>query len=203
MATHSIGNPAQELSFTYVANFINDAAADVSAVDAGQLAQIRQFLKTNKAKLIQGLSQPKHAALAPTPSGDNKLRSLIAYLLQINADDDPSFAHSDDPCLAAQLFISERSSKLHILYSLLVNPDVDPDVYSFFANEKLDIAGRLISLISSIMQTYDTTTALVLEQGRNNDQDTATIDSLVQLKNFSDLKLACDANPTDIELTHS
>lgn len=189
MATHSIGNPAQELSFTYVANFINDAAADVSAVDAGQLAQIRQFLKTNKAKLIQGLSQPKHAALAPTPSGDNKLRSLIAYLLQINADDDPSFAHSDDPCLAAQLFISERSSKLHILYSLLVNPDVDPDVYSFFANEKLDIAGRLISLISSIMQTYDTTTALVLEQGRNNDQDTATIDSLVQLKNFSDLKL--------------
>ncbi|EJS42494.1 nup188p [Saccharomyces arboricola H-6] len=187
MATPSIGNPAQKLSFTYVANFINDAAADVSAVDANQLAQIRDFLKANKTKLVQSLvfTSSKHAAVA---SDDNKLRSVMADLLQINIDDDPSFAHSKDPSHAAQFFISERSARLHIMYTLLANPDIDHDTYSFLINDKFSIAEKLISLISSIIENYDTAAATALEKSHFDDQDTYTIISLVQLKNFSDLK---------------
>ncbi|CAI4047553.1 Nup188p SKDI_13G0360 [Saccharomyces kudriavzevii IFO 1802] len=186
MAARSIGKSVQELSFTLVANFINDAAADVSAVDANQLLQIRQFLKANRTKLIEDEATPKKCAV---PSGgDNKLRTIIANLLQINVDHDPSFAHSEDPCHAAQFIISERSSRLQILYLLLINPDIDLDTYSFFIKDRSSIAEKLISLISSTMQNYGTATAAALEEGQNNEQDTFTIFSLVQLKNFSDLK---------------
>ena len=186
MATHSIRNSSPQLSFTHVANFINDAVADISAVDASQLAEIRQFLKANKANLIKDLETVKEHGTSS--GGDNKLRFTIANILQINVDDDPFFAQFEDPCRAAQFFISERSSRLHILYSLLVNPDIDLDTYSFIDNDRFNIAAKLISLISSVMQDYDTITASGLAQGYNNDEDTFTIVSLVQLKKFSDLK---------------
>ncbi|CAI4035383.1 hypothetical protein SMKI_13G0310 [Saccharomyces mikatae IFO 1815] len=186
MVTHSIGHSSQQLSFTHVANFINDAAADVSAVDAKQLAEIRQFLEANRTNLIEDPNTIRqHGNFS---GGDNKLGSMIANLLQISVDD-PLFAQCEDPCHAAQFFISERSSRLHIVYTLLANPDFDLDTYSFLDNDRFGVAGKLISLISSIMENYETVKISALGQGHNNDQDALKYASLVQLKNFSDLKL--------------
>lgn len=186
MATPSFGNSSPQLTFTHVANFMNDAAADVSAVDAKQLAQIRQFLKANKTNLIESLNTIRQNV---TSSGDhNKLRSTIANLLQINVDNDPFFAQSEDLSHAVEFFMSERSSRLHIVYSLLVNPDIDLETYSFIDNDRFNVVGKLISIISSVIQNYDIITASSLAHDYNNDQDMFTIVSLVQLKKFSDLK---------------